>query len=242
MIRFWFGKIWGIWGLVSFFSLVILFFPFYVVFLALLPARYARVVIWFNHHVFPYLWFPLIGIWLRVRNRQLIDPRQRYIIISNHRTAIDFVANPVAFPGIYKFLAKKELTKVPLLGFIVKRVCILVDRTSSASTAKSLQWLKKTVREGYSVFLYPEGTRNKTDQPLASFFPGAFRLSKEMDLPMAVMVLPNVLQRCQVAKGIDMWPGMLDIHWCGVLYPKDFPDHKAMMDAARELMAAHLGG
>jgi len=234
------GLIWAVYGLLVFFLLVLLFFPFYAVVLGLLPRRFSRVVIRFNHHVFPYLFFPLVGIRLKVHNRKILGRHQQYIIISNHRTAIDFVANPVAFPGLYLFLAKKELTRVPLLGFLVKRLCVLVDRKDPASAARSLEWLAKAFDEGYSVFIYPEGTRNRTGQPLGPFYSGAFRLSRDMDRPIAVLTLCNVHRRSATAQSLDLWPGTLHLRWSGILYPAEFTSHQAMMARAREWMERDL--
>lgn len=231
---------WAIYGLMVFFLLVLLLFPFYVIFLGLLPRAFARYVIWFNHHVFPWMFFPLVGIWIKVHNKQLIQNGQTYIIISNHRSAIDFVANPVAFPGIYKFLAKKELVKVPLMGFIVKRLCILVERHNPASAAKSLQWLRNTLLEGYSIFVYPEGTRNRSDKPLGTFFSGAFRLAKDLQTPVAVMTLQNVHHRSSKAHALDLWPGVLHITWSGIINPEAYTDHVAMQEEARRLMLRDL--
>lgn len=234
------GQIWAVYGLLVFFVLVLLFFPFYLLFLGLLPRRFARVVIRFNHHVFPYIFFTLVGIRLKVHGRELLRKGEQYIIISNHRSAIDFVANPVAFPGLWLFLAKKELTRVPLLGFLVKRLCVLVDRKDPASAARSLEWLKKAFSEGFSVFIYPEGTRNRGDQPLGPFFSGAFRLSRDLDHPIAVLTLCNVHRRSGTARALDLWPGTLHLRWSGILHPGDYPSHQAMMDAARDWMLRDL--
>ncbi|MBP6183764.1 MAG: 1-acyl-sn-glycerol-3-phosphate acyltransferase [Saprospiraceae bacterium] len=234
------GKVWAIYGLVVFFSLVMLFFPFYLIFLGMLPRRYARIVIWFNHHIYPYIFFPLVGIWIKVHGRELIQKNKAYILVSNHRTAIDFVANPVAFPGVYKFLAKKELTKIPLLGFLVKRLCVLVDRKNPSSAARSMEWLKSTFSEGYSVFIYPEGTRNRSSNPLGEFYSGAFRLAYDLQTPIAVMTLQNVHKRSATATSLDLWPGVLHIRWSAILEPSDFPNYQAMLAHTKTVLMADI--
>jgi len=234
------GMVWAVYGLSVFFLLVLLFFPFYLLFLGVLPRSTSRLVILFNHHIFPWIFFPLVGIWLKVHGREKLQRGKNYLIISNHRSAIDFVANPVAFPGLYKYLAKKELTKVPLLGFLVKRLCVLVDRKNPASAAKSMQWLKRTLGEGFSVFIYPEGTRNRTGEPLGRFYSGAFRLATELDVPVAVMTLQNVHERSATAQSLDLWPGTLHIKWSAVLQPSDFDGPASLEAAAREAMLSDL--
>lgn len=234
------GIAWALYGITAFFLLVLLLFPFYLVFLGLLPRSTYRLVIRFNHHVFPWLFFPLVGIRLKVHGKEKLQRGQTYLIISNHRTAIDFLANPMAFPGLYKYLAKKELTKVPLLGFLVKRLCVLVDRKNPSSAAKSMQWLKRTLGEGYSVFIYPEGTRNRTGEPLGRFYGGAFRLATELNVPVAVMTLQNVHERSATARSFDLWPGTLHIRWSAVLQPSEFDSAGSLEAACREAMLADL--
>ncbi len=234
------GKIWAVYGLIIFFILLLICFPFYLLILGLLPASRYKPVIWFNHHVFPRVFFALVGIRIKVHNRKALDSRRQYILVSNHRSAIDFMANTVAFPNVYKYLAKKELTKVPFLGFVVKKLCVLVDRSSTASRTKSMEWMKRTFDEGYSLFFYPEGTRNTSEEPLATFYSGAFRLAQELRVPIAVMTLQNVHKRSGVARSMDLWPGTLHIRWSGVVTPSDESTHDSLMKDTRELMARDL--
>ncbi len=66
---------------------------------------------------------------------------------------------------------------------------ILVDRKSEASRKESYSAMKKVLEMGLHMCIYPEGTRNKTDQPLKSFHDGAFRLS----LDTGKAILPAVI-------------------------------------------------
>ncbi len=235
-----FGKIWALYGLLIFFILLLICFPFYLLLLGILPSNRYRPVIWFNHHVFPRVFFALVGIRIKVHNRKMLDRRRQYILVSNHRSAIDFMANTVAFPNVYKYLAKKELTKVPFLGFVVKKLCVLVDRSSSASRTKSLEWMKRTFDEGYSLFFYPEGTRNRSGDPLGPFYSGAFRLAQDLRVPIAVMTLQNVHKRSGSARSMDLWPGTLHIRWSGIVTPTNETTHTSLMEETRALMAGDI--
>lgn len=235
-LRKWAGRIWALYGLINFFLLVALFFPFYLVLLSLPLGRYVRPVLFFNQVIFPRIFFTLVGIFLHVEGRHRIRGIHPCLIISNHRSAIDFIANPVAYPGRILFLAKRELTRVPLLGFLVKRLCVLVDRKDPASSARSMTQMKMAFGQGFSVLIYPEGTRNRTGQPLGTFYSGAFRLAKETGLPLAVLTLRNVHHRSAAANALDLWPGLLRMKWSGVLDPSDFNSYQELSDKAREMM------
>ncbi|MCF8238165.1 MAG: 1-acyl-sn-glycerol-3-phosphate acyltransferase [Saprospiraceae bacterium] len=234
------GKIWAVYGMLVFFVMLLILFPFYLIILGLFPTSWFKPVIWFNHHVYPRIFFALVGIRIKVHNRKVLDTGRQYILVSNHRSAIDFMANTVAFPNVYKYLAKKELTKVPFLGFVIKKLCVLVDRSSTASRMKSLEWMKKSFDEGYSLFFYPEGTRNKSGEGLGVFFSGAFRLAQELRVPIAVMTLQNVHKRSGSARSMDLFPGTLHIRWSGVVTPSDNTTHESLMQETRAMMARDL--
>lgn len=232
--------VWALYGLLIFFILLLICFPFYLIILGLLPSNRYKPVIWFNHHVFPRVFFALVGIRVKVHNRQILQKKTQYILVSNHRTAIDFMANTLAFPNVYKYLAKKELTQVPFLGFVVKKLCVLVDRTSTASRTRSLEWMKQTFAEGYSLFFYPEGTRNRGEDHLGVFYSGAFRLAQDLQVPIAVMTLQNVHHRNGPGSALQLWPGTLHIRWSGIVMPSDDTTHAVLMEQTRQFMLTDL--
>jgi 1-acyl-sn-glycerol-3-phosphate acyltransferase len=150
--------------------------------------------------------------------------------------------NAFAFPGVYKFLAKKELTKVPLFGLIVKRLCVLVDRTDPNSRKKSIRYLKKTLDEGYSVFIYPEGTRNRSKEPLGNFHKGAFRIAIETQTPIAIETIVGIDNVSATAASVDLSPGGVKVIWSKPiptegLTMKDIP---SLISQVRTKMEQHL--
>lgn len=208
-------KLWAIYGILVFFLLWLVLFPFYYLAFLVFPRKWVRHIIWFSHQVYTRLYFGLTLVRFQVEGLENIDLKQPYIIVSNHQTALDFMMNARAYPGVYKFLAKKELIKVPVFGFIVKKLCVLVDRTSGASRSSSMKYLHRTLEEdGYSVFIYPEGTRNTTADPLLPFHKGAFRIAIESGKPIAVQTIIGVEKISNPKqKGLDLWPGTVRIVW-----------------------------
>ncbi|GIV30970.1 MAG: hypothetical protein KatS3mg029_0321 [Saprospiraceae bacterium] len=208
-----FRTCWAIYGLTVFFLMWVVFMPFYFLGFALLPKPWRKIIFWFSHHVYTRIFFTLTLIRIQVEGLEHLDPQQRYIIVSNHLTPIDFMVNARAFPGIYKFLAKRELVKVPLFGYIVRKMCVLVDRRDARSRAQSIQFLKQTLEEGYSVFVYPEGTRNRSSEPLLPFHKGAFRIAIESGVPVAIQTITDIRKVCASAEGLDLSPGTVKVVW-----------------------------
>lgn len=219
--------IWAVYGIALFLLMMLVSIPYLLVNMVFLPEKKAiRRSIWYLHHVFTTVFFALIGVRIKVIGREKVDRIQSYVLVGNHQTALDFVANGYAFPGVFRFLAKQELQKIPIFGFVVKKMCLVVDRKSMSSRSQSLVALKKELEEGVSVFIYPEGTRNKSQEPLGHFYDGAFRLALQTRatiLPMVILNAPNVCQPGQ----LDLWPGTLKIAFGDPIPTADLPDESA---------------
>ncbi len=208
-----FRKIWAFYSFTVFFLLLFVLFLFYLLAFLILPKKQRKYVFWFNHFLFAPFFLFVIGVRVKVIGKKFIDSNQTYIIVSNHVSVIDFLVNARAFPGIYKFLAKRELAKVPFFGFLVRKHCVLVDRSSTASRVASIKYLKQTLNEGYSVFLYPEGTRNRGNEPLLPFHKGAFRMAIESGNPIAVQTMLNVDNVAGKGDGFEFSPGTVVVKW-----------------------------
>jgi 1-acyl-sn-glycerol-3-phosphate acyltransferase len=109
-----------------------------------------------------------------------------YMIVANHTSMIDimlmlFIAkDPVVFVG------KKELSKIPLFGFIYKRTCILVDRNNLKSRRAVFNSAQQKINLGYSICIFPEGGVPYNESiVLDDFKDGAFRLAIEHKIPIA---------------------------------------------------------
>ena len=237
-----FKKIWALYGAIAFASMWILVMPFYLIVLFLFPRKGTQWLIWFSHHVLTQIICAITLIKVKIEGREKLYQNTSYIIISNHQTAFDFIANAMAFPGIYRFLAKKELIKVPVFGFIIKQFCVLVDRTSVASRAKSIVYLKKVLAQGDSVFIYPEGTRNDGKELLRDFQQGAFRLAIQTGTPIAVHTIINMSEISSIGGSPDLSPGVLKIVWDEPIETKNLTtkDVPHLIQTIRRQMINHL--
>lgn len=205
-------KIWAVYAAILFLLLMLVSLPLVGLNMIITPgARALHNNIWYLHHVFTPTFLTLVGIRVKVTGREYLDPKQSYVIVGNHRSSLDFIVNAHAFPGIFRFLAKQELQKIPIFGFVVRKMCLIVDRSSAMSRARSVVALKQNLAEGYSIFIYPEGSRNKSDDPLGPFYDGAFRIAIQTGAPVAVQTLINIHEI--TANGSGLRPGVVRIVW-----------------------------
>ena len=168
--------------------------------------------IWYLHHAFTPFFLLLVGVRMKVEGRKKLLRGQSYVIVGNHHSALDFIVNAHAFPGVFRFLAKEELQKIPVFGLIVRKMCLIVDRSSAMSRARSVVALKHQLAAGWSIFIYPEGSRNRSDEPLGPFFDGAFRIAIQTGAPLAVQTFVNN-REITGTEGTSLFPGVARIVW-----------------------------
>ena len=117
-----------------------------------------------------------LNIIVEVEGVEKIDQGSQYLIVSNHRSIIDPLIVEVALKnkGINSlWVAKKELYNSFFFGLFTRNAgSILLDRDASHMSS-FFKDVKKNVANGYSISVFPEGTRNKTDAPLAEFKEGS---------------------------------------------------------------------
>lgn len=186
----------------------------------------------------------LSGIFLKVYGKENFQPDKGYVIVGNHNSNYDIFINSTALPwgNVFFFLSKVELGKVPVFSVVAKNLAVLVDRSSMTSRMKSMMKMKEVLGEGISVWIFPEGTRNKTDEPLIDFIDGAFRLAVDMKVPLIVSTLVGMKKINNPNYSLDMAPGFVECYFekpieTAGMTVSDIP---ALKEQVRSLMLARL--
>jgi len=196
-----------------------------VVFLVLLLISFPVVMIlslWKDKALLPMVWMcrcialglmVFCGIIYCFHRNPKIKRRQPYVISANHRSNLDAPVAAISCSGRVRYLAKKELLKVPVMGQIFAVMSVYVDRSSQQDRRASVEKLKRYISEGDSIFLFPEGTRNKTaDQTMIDFKDGAFTIAIQTQTPIMPMIYLNT-DALMPNKRPLMRPGIIDIHY-----------------------------
>jgi len=138
--------------------------------------------------VFPRYWGKVLcrlaGVRVRVEGMVNIDPNQTYIFAGNHCSQYDIFSFQGYFPHDFRWIAKKELFRIPLFGQAMHRVgYIPIDRSHGRQALKSLDEAAKRIALGSSVLIFPEGTRS-ADGTLQEFKTGAVLLAIKAGVPI----------------------------------------------------------
>ena len=145
------------------------------------------------------------GVKVTVRGANHLDPSRSYIYIANHASQFDIPAMIAGIPDQIRLIYKKELEKVPFMGWALKfgKVYISINRARGVDAAHSLEEAAEKIRTGVSVLMFAEGTRSP-DGKLQQFKRGPFNLAVKSGVsivPVAIngshKILPKHSTRIQ---------------------------------------------
>lgn len=207
-----FGFFWALWGAFCFLLIVTPLTFIYALILVIGGKKYSMACVWFNCHVASPLILSLMLIRVKITGREKLNAKTTYVYVANHTSQIDIMACASAVPNPIRFLAKAETKYIPFFGFMVKMLGIVVDRKSKESREKSFRDMADALLKGESLFLYPEGTRNRTSEKLKEFKDGAFRVAIMAQAPVAVQTVVGA-KKVNSPEGIQLYPGTVEVHW-----------------------------
>lgn len=207
-----FRFVFALYGLLVFSISLLLVFPGYYLIFSTMGKKGPAIA-----HQFSRLWarvvFALLLIRVKVKGTEWIKPDQTYVFIGNHQSLLDIPLFAIACKNTIRFLAKEELTKIPVMGYVIRKVYVTVKRSDKSNRNKSKVALMNSLQEKISIFLCPEGTRNKTNEPLLEFRDGAFLLAIEAQVPIAFITVMNTKELLPPTRLDQLSPGILHGIW-----------------------------
>lgn len=131
---------------------------------------------------------------VKVKGKENITNGKAYIIVANHQSIFD-VFMIYGYLGIkFKWLMKKELAQIPLVGTAcTKAGFIYIDRSSKMKSHASMTKASEILRRGMSMAIFPEGTRTGDGQ-IGKFKKGAFLLAQDLQIPILPVTINGTFQ------------------------------------------------
>lgn len=179
-------------------------FPFFLI-ISIGNNVAARKMIYGIIRYWSVVWLWAIGMPVRIIGPR--PPKQRYIVVANHISYLDTLIIFPAIPGYFRALGKKEISRIPIVGFIYKQIVIMVDRSSVHSRTRSMRLMWRVLHKEGNIIIFPEGTFNETTSTLKEFYDGAFRLAINTQTPILPMVFPDTVDRWHYSGWWKLWPG-----------------------------------
>ena len=207
-----FARIWAFWGLISFAGTFLII---------LIPSLLTKLIkdpkgMWWFISIargWQWTWLHLIGCPVTIKGKEHFEKGKTYIVTCNHNAMLDVPLSAPFIPGPNQTIAKKEFTKIPLFGFYYARGSVLVDRNSDASRRRSFDDMKAALKKGFHMCIFPEGTRNKSTEPLKQFYDGAFKLAVDTKTSVIPAVLLHTKKAMPSDKKFWLVPHPVAIHF-----------------------------
>ncbi len=131
----------------------------------------------------------ITGVRLEVRGLEHLNPKEAYVFAANHQSQFDIPVLAVALPYQIRWLAKKSLFQIPFFGWALRAIgYIPVDRENPRKGYASLLAAAEKIKGGFSVVIFPEGTRSPTGQ-LLPFKTGGFVLAIKSGKPVVAVAI-----------------------------------------------------
>jgi 1-acyl-sn-glycerol-3-phosphate acyltransferase len=207
-----FARIWACWGIISFIAtFLLIFIP--SMFAYLVPGRNGqRYFIWISK-LWMNIWLPMIGCPVKVTGQSNFKKNKTYVTVFNHNALLDVPLSAPFVPGPNKTIAKSSFSKIPLFGLFYSKGSVLVDRKNDASRRKSYEEMREVLSEGIHMSIYPEGTRNRGNEPLKPFFDGAFKLAIDAGKDIIPCVIFGTANAMPIHKVFYLFPTRLRMHF-----------------------------
>lgn len=157
-----------------------------------LQVKIAQAIVRFNFKIILFL----AGTKITCKGLENVPKDEAVLYVANHRDYFDILLGYTTVPTLTGFVSKKELKKVPCINhwmFFLK--CLFLDRENTKEGLKTILQGIAQLKDGYSIFIMPEGTRN-SQKDLLPFHEGSFKLASKSGaavVPVAMKGTDKVL-------------------------------------------------
>ena len=140
----------------------------------------------------------ICGTKLTVIGEENVPKDEPVLYIGNHKSYFDIIITYARCPRLTGYVAKNNMEKVPLLSAWMKRLhCLFINREDVKEALKTILTGIDNIKNGISMCIFPEGTRNKTDELMLPFKEGSFKMAEKTGcaiIPMAINNSAEILE------------------------------------------------
>jgi len=180
------------------------------------------------------------GVTLNIHGAENVPRNEARVYVSNHVSWFDVFALASYLPR-YRFIAKKELFKIPLFGAAIRATAAIeIDRGNRKAAFLAYEAAARDVKEGLSVVVYPEGTRGRTYE-LRPFKKGPFVLAIAAHVPIIPTLIHGTIE-IQPKGSARIRPGVIDIYFLDPIPTAGltYADRDTLMQTVWDRMAQAL--
>ena len=134
----------------------------------------------------------IAGVKVIARGEENIPTDTAVLYVGNHRSFFDIVLTYVRVPRPTGYISKLEMKRFPLLSnWMTNLHCLFLDRENIKEGLKTILAGVEKVKQGISICIFPEGTRNKVADTFLPFHDGSFKIAEKGNVPVIPMTIVN---------------------------------------------------
>ena len=134
----------------------------------------------------------LSGVKVTVLGAKNVPKDTPVLYVGNHRSYFDILLTYVRVPMPTGYVSKMEMGKVPLLNIWMQHIgCLFLDRDDLRQGMKTIQKGAEMIKSGYSMYIFPEGTRSREKDKFLPFHGGSFKMADKAGCPIIPVALCN---------------------------------------------------
>jgi len=142
----------------------------------------------------------VLGVKVNIKGMENL-PKGNCVFVSNHQGNADFLVLMSRLNTNLGFVAKKEILKIPIVRTWMKDMhCVFIDRENVRKSLIAINMAIENVNNGYSMLIFPEGTRSKSHK-LGEFKKGSMRVALKAKAPLVPIVLDNSFNVFEASHG-----------------------------------------
>ncbi len=150
----------------------------------------ARIACFVVRYLFKVILF-LSGTHYTVKGLDNIPDNQAVLYVGNHNSYFDIILSGAVIPTSIRYVSKKEIKKVPIINLWMYYMnCLFIDRADVRQGLQTINKGAELVKNGWSIFIFPEGTRSKTGE-MAAFKEGSFKIAQKSGCPVVPVAFTN---------------------------------------------------
>lgn len=175
-----------------------------------------------------------------VKGEENIDKNTSYVFVANHQGYYDIFSTYGYMKHDFKWMMKKSLGKIWLVGYTCKKMGhIFVDRSSPSAVRRTIETAEKQLRDGMSIVVFPEGARTFTGK-MGPFKKGAYQLALEFHLPLVPVTIDGSFKVMPRTRFLPR-PGHITLTIHKPIAPPDTEAERVeVMEKSREAIASAL--
>lgn len=183
-------------------------------------------------------WLTLVRV--EVRGSENVEHGQSYVFVANHQGAYDIFAIYGWIGHNFKWMMKKSLERIPMVGYACKKAGhIFVDKSSPGAIRATMQKAEKQLAGGMSVVVFPEGSRTRNGK-MSRFKRGAFMLAEEFNLPVVPITINGAYDVMPITSKIPRYGKIIVTIHKPITAPADGYDIPTLIAQSQEAIASAL--